>query len=79
MTSEEKQLNRKTAAVRTFLIIGFVVLWEVSARLKWYDTFFTSYPTEILMDLVDFIRSGDLVYHTVIPLEKRFWDYFLVQ
>ena len=76
MTSEEKQLTRKTAAVRTLLIIGFVVLWEVSARLKWYDTFFTSYPTEILMDLVDFIRSGDLVYHTVITLREAFLGLF---
>lgn len=58
--------------VRTMLISGFLILWEVAARMKLYNPFFTSYPSEILKDLIEFAKSGDLIYHTSITLKEAF-------
>ena len=72
MDKDEKKLNRVTFIIRSILILGLIVLWEIAARAKWYNPFFTSYPTEIIADLVSFIKSGDLAYHTVITLKEAF-------
>lgn len=76
MDNKEKKNHRKAMIIRVFIIVGLVVLWEVSARQKWYNPFFTSYPSEILADLVEFIKSGDLAYHTIITLREAFYGLF---
>ena len=47
------------------VIIGRLVVlaillgsWEVTARIGWIDTFFYSYPSEIIMRLWEFIWEG---------------------
>jgi NitT/TauT family transport system permease protein len=72
MSAHEKKLQRRTFWCRTLLIVGLLCLWEAAARLEWYNSFFTSYPTEILADLITFARSGDLAYHTIITLREAF-------
>ena len=76
MSGQEKKLHRKTFIIRTVLIIGLLSLWETAARMEWYNPFFTSYPTEIATDLIEFIKSGDLAYHTVITLREAFLGLF---
>lgn len=61
---------------RTLLVVGFIALWEWSAKNRWYNPFFTSYPTEIVKDLITFANSGDLVYHTSITLKEAFLGLF---
>ena len=58
--------------IRWFIIIGAITAWEVTARLDLYNTFFTSYPSAILKDLVEFAASGKLARHTFITLEEAF-------
>lgn len=41
-----------------------------------YNPFFTSYPSEIVKDLIEFAASGDLVYHTSITLKEAFLGLF---
>lgn len=72
MDRREKKLNRITFVIRTVLIVGLLCLWEAAARMEWYNPFFTSYPTEIFTDLCEFIKSGDLAYHTLITLREAF-------
>lgn len=72
MSTQEKKLTRTTFIIRTALILGLIGLWEVAARMEWYNPFFTSYPTEIFKDLLEFIKSGDLAYHTIITLREAF-------
>lgn len=62
--------------VRTILVLGFFALWEWSANHKWYNPFFTSYPSEIAQDLIIFAKSGDLLYHTSITLKEAFLGLF---
>ncbi len=69
---KEKAVHRNALIIRTVIVITLLVLWEVAARLKWYNPFFTSYPTEIMKDLYTFAKSGDLLYHTTITLREAF-------
>ncbi|MDF2671823.1 MAG: ssuC [Clostridiales bacterium] len=57
---------------RTALVLGFLLAWEFCARKGFYNGFFTSYPSEILMDLVEFYKSGALAKHTAITLTEAF-------
>lgn len=63
-------------ATRTFLVLGFLMAWEFCAAKGYYNSFFTSYPSEILKDLVDFYKSGDLAKHTTITLTEGFLGLF---
>lgn len=72
MSKEQKKLNNITRLIRYALVGGLLILWEIAARQEWYNPFFTSYPTEIISDLIVFIKSGDLWYHTVITMREAF-------
>ncbi len=61
---------------RTIIILIFLLVWEFCARSKIYNPFFTSYPSEILNDLVEFYRSGDLGKHTAITLTEALLGLF---
>ncbi|WDP84767.1 MAG: ABC transporter permease [Desulfobacter sp.] len=63
-------------AIRWSLILGAVAAWEISARLNLYNTFFTSYPSVILKDLMEFAASGKLARHTFITLQEAFLGLF---
>lgn len=54
------------------MIVGFLALWEWSSKRGWYNPFFTSFPSEIVQDLITFTVSGDLLYHTSITLKEAF-------
>lgn len=58
--------------LRILLILGLVILWEIAAQKQWYNPFFTSYPSEIILDLIEFIKSGELFYHAFITLREAF-------
>ncbi len=63
----------QTRILRALLIGGLVTVWEIAARNQWYNPFFTSYPSEIILDLIEFIKSGELAYHAFITLREAFF------
>lgn len=75
MKAKNKQ-DKIIGIVRALLIIALLTLWEVTARLGYYEAFYTSYPSEILKDLIEFYKSGDLVRHTAITLQEAFLGLF---
>lgn len=62
----------KIITIRAIFIICFVIFWEMAARNNAKIAFYTSYPTEILLDLVDFSKSGDLFRHVGITLKEAY-------
>lgn len=72
MNKKKKKLKQNTSviAVRCILIIAFLVMWEFYARSGAYETFHTSYPSEILLDLHSFLVSGDLGHHALITIKE---------
>jgi len=58
--------KRRAAAVRfwqAFVLLAFLGLWELSARLGWVDAFVVSSPSRVLATLGSLYRSGDLWLH----------------
>lgn len=62
--------------VRTVLVLFFILVWEFCARRGYYNSFFTSYPSEILKDLLGFFKSGELAKHTAITLTEALLGLF---
>ncbi|MCK9443489.1 MAG: ABC transporter permease [Tissierellaceae bacterium] len=58
------------------LIVAFFAFWEWSAEAKLYNPLFTSYPSEIFRDLIEFYVSGDLIKHASITLKEAFLGLF---
>ncbi len=69
------EVNKSYAPLvaRILIILTLLLIWELSARYKLYNTLFTSYPSEIALDLKAFTLSGDLLKHTSITLKEAFW------
>ncbi len=63
-------------AFRVLLVVGFLLLWEWYARSDAYNTFYTSYPTEVLLDLQSFYTSGELAYHASITIKEALLGLF---
>lgn len=72
MKRKDKNEKLFIQIVRIVIVIGFILLWEFSARKQMYNSFFTSYPSEILIDLVEFYKSGALAKHTAITFTEAF-------
>lgn len=73
----KKPVEKRYLVIRTVLILIGLVAWEVTSKMGMYNTVFTSYPTEIARDFVDFAKSGDLFYHTSITLKEAFLGLFI--
>lgn len=49
--------------LRIMLLVSFLVLWEIAARLGWVDAFIVSCPSRVLTTLGNLYRTGDLWLH----------------
>lgn len=62
--------------IRTVLIVCFLLAWQLYAGNTPKIAFYTSYPTELIQDMIDFISSGDLAYHLKITLKEAYLGLF---
>ena len=62
--------------IRAAIIIGFLILWEAAAEYKWVSTYYTSRPSEVIADLIQFTSSGELMKHASITLKEAFTGLF---
>jgi NitT/TauT family transport system permease protein len=53
--------------------IGLLVVWEGAARFGFIDTRFFPAPSSIIALLINMVKSGELVMHTVTSLKRLFW------
>ena len=63
----EKNLIRVS---RTLLFLGFLILWEISARLGWIDSFIFSSPSEIWITFLKMLKDQSLFTHIGITLAE---------
>ena len=45
------------------VLIFFITLWELSARLNWINPFITSSPSRIMTTIAELYKNGSLFYH----------------
>lgn len=62
--------NNLVLIIRTILVVGLILIWEISAGKGLYNPIFTSYPSEILQDIINFFASGELAKHASITLTE---------
>ncbi len=60
-----RQKREKTLvqAIRIFLLVALLALWEIAGRMGWIDVFIVSCPSRILKTLASLWNSGDLWRH----------------
>ena len=63
----EKNLIRVSG---TLLFLGFLILWEISARLGWIDSFIFSSPSEIWLTFLRMLKDQSLFTHIGITLAE---------
>ncbi|KAB3530485.1 ABC transporter permease [Alkaliphilus pronyensis] len=49
-------------------LIGFLLLWELAANLRWIDPFFTSKPSSIFILIYNLALDGSIFKHTGISV-----------
>lgn len=62
---------------RVSLLILFLLLWEISARLGWLDTFIFSSPSALLSTLFSMISDGSIFVHTGITLYETLLSFII--
>ena len=67
----------KLAFFRLFILVAFIVLWEVAASYKWIDPFLTSSPSRIFDSLVQFINEGTLLTHIAVTCYETVLGFLL--
>jgi len=50
--------------------LALLLVWELCARLHLIDTRFFPAPSSVMATLIDMLRSGELVTHTAISLQR---------
>ena len=63
---------------RLILIIAFLGLWELAARMQWIDVFFFSSPSGIITYLYKMIIDGSFFTNTGITLFETIVSFLLV-
>ena len=63
---------------RIFLFLGFLFLWEISARCGWIDSFIFSSPSLIFQTFLKMAQDQSLFMHIGITLEETLLSFLLV-
>jgi ABC-type nitrate/sulfonate/bicarbonate transport system permease component len=50
--------------------LGLLLIWEIAGRLGWIDVRFFPAPSTIIAELIALTRSGELVEHVLISLQR---------
>jgi NitT/TauT family transport system permease protein len=72
MKKNELMIN----VIRAAIVIGFIILWEAAANFKWISIYYTSKPSAVLNDLIQFTTSGELMKHASTTLKEAFTGLF---
>ncbi len=75
---KHKRHHHEIAAWRILIFILFLVLWEVSADLKWIDSFFFSSPARVVGCFIQQFQENSMLAHIGITLFETLLSFLLV-
>lgn len=75
---EQKKKKRKITIFRFVIGIGFLLLWELAARMEWINSFIFSSPSGILICMKKMIAEGTFFYHFSITIYETIVSFLLV-
>ena len=70
--------KKQVRIVRSLLLLLFLALWELTARLELIDSFIFSSPSLIASCLISMAMDGSLFYHTGVTLIETLLSFLLV-
>jgi len=70
--------HHQVAALRIILFAAFLTIWEISANLKWIDSFFFSSPSRVFLCFWELFLDGSLLTHMFITLSETIVSFLLV-
>src|SRR5699024_6046088 len=71
--------NRRLIRVmRILILVLFLALWELSARLGWIDSFIFSSPSQLIATFSSMTRDQNLSVHIGVTLLETLASFFLV-
>lgn len=74
---KQQRRNRNIRLAQWGLLILFILLWEVSARIGWIDAFIMSSPSRIAATLWSLTRTGELFGHMGITVMETIVGFLL--
>ncbi len=75
-----KQIKRQSCFVwimRFAILILLLGFWELSARVGLIDSFITSYPSEIVLTIIELFKENNLVYHIGVTLYETILGFLI--
>lgn len=85
MSQKQEQYIRKIhqyksfiTLARVFILLFFIIAWEICAQLGIINDFIFSSPSRMLSSLIILIASGEIFHHTFITLMETLISFFLV-
>jgi ABC-type nitrate/sulfonate/bicarbonate transport system permease component len=57
--------------------VGLLLLWEICARVGFIDTRFFPAPSSVISALIEMVKSGALITHTAVSLQRLAWGTLL--
>ena len=76
--AKQNRRRRMVTAARVFVLIIFLSIWELSARIGVLNDFIFSSPSKIMSCMVVMIQDGSMVYHTGITVLETMVSFILV-
>ena len=58
-----KRDKLKVTFFRLVILLGFILLWELAADMKWVDPFLTSSPSRMFKSFLSFYEDGTILRH----------------
>lgn len=75
---KHRRHHHEIASWRTILFVLFLALWEISADLKWIDSFFFSSPGRVARCFVEQLRTNSMLAHIGVTLFETLFSFLLV-
>ena len=72
-----KKQNKIVIFFKIFIILAFMSLWEICAKLEIINPFLTSYPSQIILTIFDLFKENNLLLHIWITLYETIISFSL--
>ena len=63
--------------IQIFIMIVFLVTWEILGRKELINTFITSMPSKIINTIYELFRNGNLIHHIFVTLYETILSFFI--
>ena len=60
-----------------FLVVAFLVLWEIAPRMHWVNPMLTSYPSAVWVSFLSMIAEGELGKHVAVTVLETVVSFLL--